>query len=109
MLLRRALLIGAGVLVGAAGTAGGWVWLHPAPKTTPTMPAFAHGAPSGGDDEDAPEVDELPTVKTGHPRRDKAFTVTVHQFATVEPYYSADLRARASGVVKYVPKDVGSR
>jgi multidrug resistance efflux pump len=52
--------------------------------------------------------DDITTVRTLHPKRDRTFTITVAQLATVEPYVQANLRARASGVVKYIPKDVGA-
>src|SRR5262245_4256019 len=109
MNVRRVFLIGTGVLVGAAGTAGAWKWLAPVPKFVPNAQSVAQSGPGGVEGQDPPDSEEVPTVKTVHPKRDKAFTVSVHQFATVEPYYLAELRARASGVVKYVPKDVGAR
>src|SRR5205085_11576586 len=74
----------------------------------PSQPAMA-GVPPEEEDEDQRETDDVSKVKTVRPKRDRAYTVTVHSFATVEPYYSAELRARASGVVKYIPKDVGAR
>lgn len=52
--------------------------------------------------------DFRPTVRVVRPRKDPSVRVTAEQIATVEPYYRADLRARASGLVKRVTKDIGS-
>src|SRR5438045_3855660 len=109
MVLRRAVLAGAVAVTAAAiGAAATWRWANP-PRSQLISPPVAAMVGAGSEDEDPPEAEDVATVKTVHPKRDKAFTVTVHQFATVEAYYTADLRARASGVVKYVPKDVGGR
>ncbi len=48
-------------------------------------------------------------VKAVHPRAEKSVGISVEQLATVEPYYQADLRARASGIVKHVFRDIGDR
>jgi multidrug resistance efflux pump len=48
------------------------------------------------------------TVKVVRPKRETAVPITVEQIATVEPYYRADLRARASGLVKRITKDIGN-
>jgi multidrug resistance efflux pump len=48
-------------------------------------------------------------AKVIRPKRDSQFGIAVQQLATVEPYFQANLRARASGVVKYVQKDIGDR
>jgi HlyD family secretion protein len=54
-------------------------------------------------------TDELPTVKIVMPKRESAVPIMVDQIAVVEPYYRADLRARASGIVKSVRHDIGDR
>lgn len=51
----------------------------------------------------------IPTVKVVHPRKDPSVALTVDQLATVEPYYRADLRARASGIVRRVNFDIGDK
>ncbi len=55
----------------------------------------------------APE--SVPTVKTVRPKRESSVPITIDQIATVEPYYRADLRARASGIVKSVLRDIGDK
>lgn len=71
----------------------------PSPFEHPTKQA--HAAPAGalGD----------PTAKVIHPKAAASVPITVDQLAVVEPYYRADLRARASGLVKAVHFDIGSR
>src|SRR4051812_14408392 len=108
MNFRRAVLIVGLLLVVATGAYAAWKFLNPAPKAPPHGTTIVHAAPQTGDDEDAPESEDVATVKIVKPRRDKAFTISVHQYASVEAYYEADLRARASGVIKYIPKDVGA-
>lgn len=49
------------------------------------------------------------SVRVVHPKRDPSVQVTMEQLATVEAYFRADLRARASGLVKLVTKDIGDR
>ncbi len=53
--------------------------------------------------------DAVPTAKTIRPRREASLPITVDQLATVEAYYQADLRARASGVVLKVHRDIGDK
>jgi multidrug efflux pump subunit AcrA (membrane-fusion protein) len=109
MKFRRAALVVGLLLLAAAGSAGAWKLFNAAPKVPPHGTTVLHAAPStGNDDEDLPESEDVVTVKIVKPRRDKAFTISVHQYASVEAYYEAELRARASGVVKYIPKDVGA-
>src|SRR5438105_3880979 len=108
MSLHQRLLFGAaGALLAASlGAGAAHFWLphaHPHPS-----PARSVVADDQSDDEQ-PLGDEPVTVKTFHPKRDRAFTVTFQQYASVEPYYQADLRARASGVVRFIPKDIGAR
>lgn len=47
------------------------------------------------------------TVKVVRPKRDPNFRITTEQFAVVEPFYQAGLRARVTGVVRSVAKDIG--
>ncbi len=65
------------------------------------------GTPS----EESPDVAEetRPTVKTIRPRRDPLVEVHVEQLASVEAFYQSDLRARVSGLVRAVHKDIGDR
>lgn len=49
------------------------------------------------------------TVKVVRPSLESSVPITVETMATVEPYYRADLRARASGSVKAVHGDIGDR
>lgn len=46
-------------------------------------------------------------VKVIRPRRDSSFDIAVNQLVTVEPYYQANLKARAAGLVVAVHKDIG--
>src|SRR5262249_13801339 len=48
-----------------------------------------------------------PGVRTIHPKRDPHFRIANEQVAWVEPFYQAGLRARASGVIRTVPKEIG--
>jgi multidrug resistance efflux pump len=55
-----------------------------------------------------PREPDVQTVKAIRPRREATFRITtVTPIATVEPYYQAGLRARVSGVVRAVTKDIG--
>src|SRR5262249_34713394 len=95
----------AGVIVGALCGTSTLLYPHISPLRS------ASGAPPADTPIPQEPADEelIVPVKTIHPKRDRAFTVTSQQLATVEAYYQADLRARASGVVKYIPKDVGAK
>jgi multidrug resistance efflux pump len=46
-------------------------------------------------------------VKVVRPKHDPNFRITTQQFAVVEPFYQAGLRARVTGVVRSVSKDIG--
>lgn len=46
-------------------------------------------------------------VKVITPRRDDGANVVFERIATIEPYYRADLRARAAGIVKSVSAEIG--
>src|SRR5438067_2029075 len=45
-------------------------------------------------------------VKVIHPKQDASLQVTVHQLATVEPFFQSDQFAKVSGVVRSVPKGI---
>lgn len=49
----------------------------------------------------------VPTVKVVRPKREASAELVLERIATVEPYFRADLRARASGIVKTVLHDIG--
>ena len=57
----------------------------------------------------AATAEKIPTVKVVRPKRESSVAITVDQIAAVEPYYRADLRARASGTVKLVLHDIGDK
>jgi multidrug resistance efflux pump len=68
---------------------------------------------AGLDESPAPEVgsyeaDDL-EVHVIQPRRDPAFTMTVSEPAYVEAYYTAPLKAKVAGPVKFIQKDIGAR
>lgn len=52
---------------------------------------------------------EARNVRVIRPKRDTSIGIRIEQLAEVEPYYQADLRARVSGTVKAVYKDIGDR
>jgi len=56
-----------------------------------------------------PAGDSVVTVKVVKPKRESSVAITVDQIATVEPFFQADLRARASGTVKSVLRDIGDK
>jgi multidrug resistance efflux pump len=58
----------------------------------------------------ATEVDTgVPEVKVIRPKLDASYTVTVSEPAYVEAYYKSALKAKVSGPVKSVQKDIGAR
>lgn len=67
------------------------------------------GDPKASGHDDSYGKPTVRSVKVVHPRRDPALQIVVEQLATVEAFYKADLRARASGVVKAVHKNIGDR
>jgi multidrug resistance efflux pump len=87
------------VVVGGGVVAGVVAGVIPSPFEHPTKQA--HAAP-------AHTSSEL-TAKVIRPKAAASVPITVDQLAVVEPYYRADLRARASGLVKAVHHDIGSR
>jgi multidrug efflux pump subunit AcrA (membrane-fusion protein) len=113
MALRRGVVIGtiATLLVGACGAGVAYYVMPRArpPKAHPESSApHPHADVEESDDESDKPIDDV-TVKTIHPKRDKNFTVTFRQLCFVRAYFEVALRARASGVIKYIPKDVGAR
>jgi multidrug efflux pump subunit AcrA (membrane-fusion protein) len=84
--------IGAGV-----GFLGGWI---PSPFESPP-PSIAATEPAS--------ITTPPLVKVVRPRRNEFAAIVVEQLAMVEPYYRADLRARASGIVRQVHHDIGDK
>ncbi|VTT98885.1 rnd family efflux transporter mfp subunit : RND family efflux transporter, MFP subunit OS=Singulisphaera acidiphila (strain ATCC BAA-1392 / DSM 18658 / VKM B-2454 / MOB10) GN=Sinac_0100 PE=4 SV=1: HlyD [Gemmataceae bacterium] len=46
-------------------------------------------------------------VKVVTPKRDPNFRISIRRVAVIEPYHQAGLRARVSGVVRSVTKDIG--
>lgn len=99
--LRRRFVVGLLVLLGVGGAAAGVGVLTgflPNPVVAGDPKASGHGA----------AVDTGPQqVKVVRPRRDPNFRITTQQFAVVEPFYQAGLRARVTGVVRSVSKDIG--
>jgi multidrug resistance efflux pump len=57
----------------------------------------------------SPRSSTIPVVKVVHPKRETSLALTVDQFAVLEPYFRADLRARASGIVRHVAFDIGDK
>ena len=111
MALRRGTTIGAlAVLLIGATSAGVAYYVLPhghSPKGLSETSASHSSADVDMSEDESDRPDEIPTVKTIHPKRDKNFTVTFQRLCTVRPYFEVELMARASGVIKYIPKDVG--
>lgn len=55
------------------------------------------------------ESSAIVIAKVVRPKKESTVAITVDQIASVEPYYRADLRARASGLVKSVNHDIGEK
>lgn len=106
MNIRGLLLIAGGTMLGVAAGVGSMLYVtRPLPVV---QPAYAATIPLEPSHETEEPEDSTVVVNTIRPKRDKAFTVASNQLATIEAYYEANLRARAAGVVKYIPKDVGA-
>ena len=87
----------------AAGVFGmKWYGRTPPPHTSPIQ----HSSEGELDKESEPE-DCVPVAATVRPKRDPSLTVTIQNIATVEAFFQTDLRARASGIVKAIAKDIG--
>ena len=89
------LTIGVGGVAVAAGMLGGFL-----PSTTVAGDPKVQGLTDG-------KSNGAIKVKAIRPRRDPSFRLSSQQIATVEPYIQAGLRARVSGVVRDVFKDIG--
>lgn len=61
--------------------------------------------------EKRPSEDQTAAIiaKVVRPKKESVVPITVDQIASVEPFYRADLRARASGLVKSVNHDIGEK
>jgi multidrug efflux pump subunit AcrA (membrane-fusion protein) len=92
------LSLGGLALCGAAVVAGVLTGFIPNPLAHAAKEALA-----------TPNTEKVPNVKVVLPKRESSVPITVDQIATVEPYYRADLRARASGTVKSVLRDIGDK
>ncbi len=67
---------------------------------------FKHGART---EVHAKTVEQSQQIMAVRPRKESSLPITVEQIAIVEPYFRADLRARASGIVRKVHRDIGDR
>ncbi|MFO0850080.1 MAG: efflux RND transporter periplasmic adaptor subunit [Gemmataceae bacterium] len=67
------------------------------------------GDPKADGREEPPARSGPQTVKAIRPKQDPSVQLTVEQLGTVEAYYRADLRARASGLVRAVHKEIGDQ
>ena len=95
---RGPMIVGVVLALGAAGAAAAAAaGLLPNPLASPQRAAAEA------------TTDRTPTVKIVKPKRESSVAITVDQIATVEPYYRADLKARASGIVKSVLRDIGDK
>lgn len=92
---RRKIAVGSLIVVVLAA-AGGYV-------------AFNRADGKSGSHGNGDRADGRPTVRTVRPRLDPTFRISNQQIAVVEPFYQAALRARASGLVRAVPFEIGER
>lgn len=67
----------------------------------------SHSTTSSSHEGHVENRDTIPTVKVIKPKREASAELILERIATVEPYFRADLRARASGIVKTVLHDIG--
>jgi HlyD family secretion protein len=98
---RRRLVVAFLLVVGLVGAAAGAGLLK---GFLPNSVVAGDPKASGRGDPAPPAVQ---TVKVIRPRIDSGFRVTTNQLAVVEAFYQAGLRARVSGVVRGVAKDIG--
>ena len=92
--MRRRLVIGLLIALGL-GDARRFL-----PSTVVAGDPKAHGLNEG-------KAGAIVKVKAIRPRRDPSFRLSSQQIATVEPYVQAGLKARVSGVVRQVSKNIG--
>ena len=98
---QRRLVIGLLVAIGLGGAAVGAAMLGGfLPSTVVAGDPKAHGFDEG-------KSGGAIKVKAIRPRRDPSFRLATQQIATVEPYVQAGLRARVSGVIRQVSKEIG--
>lgn len=67
----------------------------------------SHTEPSPKKPSHGEKLASLPTVKVVRPKKDEGAEIVFERIATVEPLYRADLRARASGLVKAIHFEIG--
>lgn len=98
---RRRLVVALLALLGVGGAVAG------AAVLTGFLPkSVVAGDPKASGRGEGVETGPL-AVKAVRPTRDPNFRITTRQFAVVEPYYQAALRARVTGIVRSVSKDIG--
>jgi HlyD family secretion protein len=102
--LKSSMLIVALIAGSLAVGAVGMKWWTP----KPVAPASIVKIDDTLDTESDP-ADAAPVAATIHPKRDAGLTITVQNIATADPFFQTDLRARASGIVKSIAKDIGDR
>jgi len=56
-----------------------------------------------------PTSESTPSVKVIRPKLESSVPIVMSQIGLVEPYYQANLRARASGIVKRMHRDIGDK
>lgn len=89
------------ILIGAFGFIGIATGLIP-------NPLAVHGSTVASEEKQSHEAPlRIPTVKVVRPKQDQTADILLERMATVEPYYRADLRTRASGIVKAAYFDIG--
>ena len=99
--MRRRLVIGLLIALGLGGVAVGVAMLGGfLPSTVVAGDPKAHGLNEG-------KAGAIVKVKAIRPRRDPSFRLSSQAIATVEPYVQAGLKARVSGVVRQVSKNIG--
>src|SRR4051812_25825805 len=104
LLSKKWFWFGLAVVALAGGVSAGVTAYTNRPKTIPGVP----DPPAMDTDYETSDEDTTPTVQTVRPRLDRSFLVaTDGRLATVHAYNQADLRTRASGIVRHVAKDIG--
>jgi multidrug resistance efflux pump len=98
--LKKSWLVLGIVFVVLTGGVVGWVWYGQ---------LYSDSSKSNAEDNPLPKVDRdgRLLVKTIIPKRDSTLSLSITQFATVEAFYSTELRSRVAGVVKSVSKNIG--